>query len=949
MKEELIKNLNLPNYEPFEIDQNLVYRQNKININGIEIYFPYEVYDNQKKYMENIIQLLNSRINLNRTNIAALESPTGTGKTLCLLCSTLAWMNEMRRQKKYGGKIIYTTRTHSQISQVMRELRKTCYKPRTAVLASRDRSCVNSDIRKNISGNILNIKCRKNCVKCAYYNGVLSDKREKNNMLDIEELFKNGKEQTFCPFYQQIEIAKSYSDIVFMPYNYIFDEDISKIMEINITNDIIIIDEAHNIRRVCEDSKSIEIKNTDFDDIFSDLDAFLKLDENEELISNFFQLKPKNKKKELLKSEIPKEDIKEEKKAIQKIKDKIDEFQIMSNHSKGQKLTFNEFFDLFLSKDENSNIKKKKIVKKEHKDDELSCDSNSYISINISDSITSSNLEEHISFLELLNKNFQEIFEKGTKISILIKILNMINQLMLNIILKKNYIFYMEEKIKEKINEETKETKIEKIKNFYIFCFSPHLGFSDILNSNPYSIIFTSGTLSPFKLYENELQIKFDIAFENKHIIPNEQINFNILSNYEGGIYRFDYNNRKDIKMIKALGNEIVNYCKQVQTGGILVFFTSFYYLNECKKVWDNCGIRKEIEKYKKLYIDSSKDKNSMKQIKDNYNNNYIFFSVHRGIASEGIDYSDDSARAVICIGIPFADISDNRVKLKIEYLNSLRKDDKNLISGYEWYDADAMTAVNQSLGRVIRHKNDFGTMLCIDERYIQYEKYFSFWIRDYYEKHRNNSPIKVNDFLKEQREKFIDIIEENKKKSYQSNSNNNQSGFNSTINFDKILFPGIKKNHKEIKYEIEEDDDDEFDEEDNDNEYMEEDENNVFKENDILINSSNEKDNSINPIKNNSFKFPRINEDKINTISIKEIGYKNNYNDILEEIKHIKAENEKNNDIYEEYKVSNNTNKKTDDIFEKEEKQGKQLLESLKAFLINNKKEFNNILNKYK
>ena len=74
----------------------------------------------------------------------------------------------------------------------------------------------------------------------------------------------------------------------------------------------------------------------------------------------------------------------------------------------------------------------------------------------------------------------------------------MINQLMLNIILKKNYIFYMEEKIKEKINEETKETTIEKIKNFYIFCFSPHLGFSDILNSNPFSIIFTSGTLSPF-------------------------------------------------------------------------------------------------------------------------------------------------------------------------------------------------------------------------------------------------------------------------------------------------------------------------------------------------------------------------------------------------------------------------------------------------------------------
>ena len=39
----------------------------------------------------------------------------------------------MRKQKKFGGKIIYTTRTHSQISQIIHELQKTCYWPRTAI------------------------------------------------------------------------------------------------------------------------------------------------------------------------------------------------------------------------------------------------------------------------------------------------------------------------------------------------------------------------------------------------------------------------------------------------------------------------------------------------------------------------------------------------------------------------------------------------------------------------------------------------------------------------------------------------------------------------------------------------------------------------------------------------------------------------------------------------
>ena len=948
MKDELIKNLSLPNYTPFEIDYSLYKKQNIVNINGIEISFPYQVYSIQNKYMEKIIELLNNRIISNTINIGALESPTGTGKTLCLLCSTLAWMNEMRRQKKFGGKILYTTRTHSQISQVMHELRKTCYKPRTAVLSSRDHSCVNSNIRKNISGNILNIKCRKNCVKCSYYNGILSDKRERNNMLDIEELFKNGKSQTFCPFYQQIEIAKSYSDIVFMPYNYIFDEDINNIMEIDFSNDIILIDEAHNIRKVCEDSKSIEIKSNDFDDIISDLDSFINLDENsEEFIGKVFnfQSKNKNKKKNSILKDIPKHDISKEKKAIEKVKNKLNQYEIKYyNKQKGQRVSYSEFFEIFLSKEDISNKKnkkKKKIIK--HNDDELSCDSSSIPVFNISENINIENLDDHISFLDKINMNFMEFFEKGSKITILIKILNIIKQLLENIINQKCYIFFMEEEIKEKTDEETNEKIDEKINKFFIYCFSPHLGFSDIINKNPFSIIFTSGTLSPFKLYEDELNIKFDITLENEHIVPKEQINFNILSNYEEGFFRFDYNNRNNNQMIKALGKVIIDYCKNVQNGGILVFFPSFYYLNECKKIWNECGINKNIENYKKLYIDSSKDKNLVTQIKNDVRKNYIFFSVFRGIASEGIDFSDDSARAVICIGIPFADYSDNRIKLKIEFLNNHQKENPNFISGNEWYEADAMTAVNQSLGRVIRHKNDFGTMLCVDERYKKYEKYFSFWIRDNYSKNKNNLNVKVNDFLNINREKFKDSIEQNKKAFNKNNTN--LSGFNETIKIDNNIFMKNKNSNKEKQIE--------------DFESDEEEEEEIIEEEIINSNiSSKEKENnSLKKIQNNNiFNFEQKEDEKINTINIKEIKYITNYNDILKTIiqekpkQKEKKENTKENELYEEWDISKNKEiKKKDNIFEKEEKQAKELLESLKLFAFNNPKELNNILNKYK
>lgn len=130
--------------------------------------------------------------------------------------------------------IIYCSRTHSQVAQMVASLQKTPYRPRMTVLGSRERLCINEDLvkgDKKSSKSLLNQKCRdrkmetdkqrKKLVKSHMYddNNPVGFETEQGaedvidttdaNDDDAENGTRRRKKNPTCPHYQQLSTFRT--------------------------------------------------------------------------------------------------------------------------------------------------------------------------------------------------------------------------------------------------------------------------------------------------------------------------------------------------------------------------------------------------------------------------------------------------------------------------------------------------------------------------------------------------------------------------------------------------------------------------------------------------------------------------------------------------------------------------------------------------------------------
>lgn len=728
----------------------------EIMIRNVPVHFPFEPYDVQRAYMEKVIDCLQARAH------GMLESPTGTGKTLSLLCSSLAWltvkkaqMQAMRMTKddkagsfldgindslnsmagagsdqpnqsmswgRIGPKIIYSSRTHSQLSQAIAELKRTNYAHmRMAVIGSRDQLCSHPEVSKEENTALKTSMCQTlmTARACHLHRNVERKKEDpafvEAGVMDIEDLMKVSNQLRVCPYYMSRELKQS-ADIIFMPYNYLLDPRARKQQDVDINNSIVILDEGHNVEKICEESASFSLSNTDIALCISEITEVMKMFSENPIMD--FGDSDTDKKRDFSENELMM--MKEMLLTLEKV---IDEIPLKDNNNTESSFPGEHIFEL---------LGKASVTTESHSLFSGLVDQIVQY-LNTIKASSSGPFQRTGASLEKLSNFFRTVFhfERKTYEEHVVSVRECYK------------VFVTLEKPKNTFKKNswssnTNDTKPGgKIVNFW--CFNPGYGMKGLLDMGVHSVIVTSGTLSPLAPLISELGIPINITLENKHVITREQVFVSVVKQGPDGEQLLStFKNRSNGAYLTSLGRTIANFAR-VLPEGLLVFFPSYSVLNQCKDHWEASGIWNQIFSHKEIFVEPQ-GKRDLKDVMNNYyaciyrpgSKGACFLAVCRGKVSEGLDFADQNGRAVILTGLPYPPFYDPRVIMKRDYLDK----NKKKVTGHDWYQLEATRAVNQAVGRVIRHRNDYGAVLFCDSRFESYaiKQQMSAWLRPYIE-----------------------------------------------------------------------------------------------------------------------------------------------------------------------------------------------------------------------
>lgn len=653
-------------------------------------------------------------------NAGPSYSPAACVNEVCTKCPC-SCSEDFTNKRPRIPKIFFGTRTHKQIRQITHELKRTMYSsvPMT-ILSSREHSCVNPNVAPHANRNerCKDLREGKEGHSCRFFHSV--QKMRDHSTLqfvhglkqawDVEELVSLGKRLRACSYYAARELMVS-ANIVFCPYNYLLDPLIRESMEINLDGQILVLDEAHNIEDCARESASYTLDQNSLN---------LCRDELESMIT----AKIRDKEHSLLRSFCYS--------LINWIQASQGLMTDRGYESTSKVWTGKEVVEIFqtlgITPDTFSELKQAlaSVMEKEERvgdEDEL-------VELPTISSASSTVLKRLFIVLEYL---YRERFADDYRVA-LQKTYAWTNQAPPDVPDANGFIVRRHRQRNARVKTE--------VLSLGFWCLNPAVAFSD-LRDTVHSIVLTSGTLSPMGSFSSELSIKFNIQLEANHVINKSQVWVGTVGDGpKGRKLCATFQHSETYTFQDEVGELLLHVCQAVSKG-VLCFLPSYKMMEKLRDRWVNTGLWERMEDVKTVIAEPRGGaKGEFDELLQCYydaikfsdhRDGALLLAVCRGKVSEGLDFTDDNARAVVTIGIPFPYIKDLQVELKMKY-NDQHSKSRGLLTGRDWYEIQAYRALNQALGRCIRHKKDWGALVLVDERYRKnpnkYITGLSKWVR---------------------------------------------------------------------------------------------------------------------------------------------------------------------------------------------------------------------------
>lgn len=590
-------------------------------------------------------------------------------------------------------RVIYASRTHSQLSQFVAELKKTSFGQvdvlnadnlpvRTIGLGSRKQMCINDEVQRigrARGSEAMNERClelmksKKGKSKCPALPPF--DQAGRAQILefrdaamaevgDIEDLVHLGKQTRTCPYFAARSSAKQ-AELVTLPYNLLLQRDARKALGISLAGCIVLIDEAHNLIDTILSTYSVTIDSRQIAQASKQIDAYL----------DRFALRLKGSNEQNLRK-------------VRKVLSSMSGF--FSKHAETVKresevvMTAADLVSRMTGSMDQVNLftletwlKETQIARKisgyaDKHSKKVAGPTEAAVQRNgVSRSRQPPQKASPTSAVDPSQSQSQSPISSMHAIESFI--LSLANR---------------SEDGRVVLSTITDSASGQTFVRAKYQLLNPSHAFKSLVDEAR-SVILAGGTMEPISDFRQQLLPFLSserlVTFSCGHVIPPSNLMVSVLNTSPKGLpFEFKFDSRDNTGLLDELGRTLVNLCNIIPAG-LVVFVPSYAFLDKVQARWRepaSGGVLQRLKVKKKIFTEP-KTTMDVDKVLDEYTEairgkgaigGAIMFAVVGAKLSEGINFSDDLARGVVMVGMPFANLHSPELAERMRYVRDLAK-----------------------------------------------------------------------------------------------------------------------------------------------------------------------------------------------------------------------------------------------------------------------------------